>query len=141
MASGCATVPRPIFRPSRPATKANVEASPAKLGRGFAREGFAEGELDARVGRRAAFAEDALGEAGNIFEEHRLALAVRADDEVVERKRQLDDGIKARERSVAGPHLLDEDAGMAAAEEVDHAAGLDGFGEPVGGGLDRKSVV
>ena len=39
---------------------------------------------------------DALGEAGNIFEEHRLALAVRADDEVVERERKFDDRVESR---------------------------------------------
>lgn len=49
---------------------------------------------------------------------------------------EFDDGVEAREGAVAWPHFLDHDSAVAAAEEVDHASGEDGLGEPVGGGGD-----
>ncbi len=49
---------------------------------------------------------------------------------------EFDDGVEAWEGAVAWPHFLDHDSAVAAAEEVDHAAGEDGLGEPVGGGGD-----
>src|SRR5439155_1136350 len=77
-------------------------------------------------------AKDALRETGDVFQEHRLALAVRAHDGSVEREGQLDDGIEAGKGAVAGPHLLDHDAAVPGAEDVDHAAGEDRLREPVG---------
>ena len=81
-------------------------------------------------------AQNAFGEAADVFEKHRLPLAIRADDQVVEREREFDDRVEAGKRAVARPHLLDHDARVAGAEEVDHASGADGAGEPVGGGGD-----
>ena len=82
-------------------------------------------------GREIEVAQDAFGEAGDVFEEHRLALAVRADDEIMEAQRELDDGIEARKRTVTRPHLLHENPAVARAEEVNHAPGENRLGEPI----------
>jgi hypothetical protein len=86
-------------------------------------------------------AQDAVREAADVFEEHGLTLAVRADDEVVEGQRELDDGIEARKGAVTRPHFLDEDAAVAGAEDVDHLSGEDRLGEHVGGLLDERELV
>ncbi|MFM1945199.1 MAG: hypothetical protein RI897_4181 [Verrucomicrobiota bacterium] len=58
-------------------------------------------------------AEDTFGEAGDIFEEHGLALAVGADDKVMEAEGEFDDGVEAGEGAIAGPHFFDHDTAMA----------------------------
>ena len=111
------------------------------------------GHLD-RHGRRAAGREDHhhvrgpnakferidLGQAGRPLDEHRLALAVGADDLGVERHRQLDHRVEAGVRAVAGEHLLDRDARVAGPEQVDQAVGGDRLGAPAAGGLDRLGL-
>ena len=64
--------------------------------------------------------QDAFGQPAHVFQEHRLPLAVGADDEIVKRQRQFDDRIEARERAVARPHFLDHDAAVPGAEDVHH---------------------
>ncbi len=80
--------------------------------------------------------QDDLGEPGRPLDEHRLALAVRADDLGVERHRQLDHRVEARVRAVAREHLLDRDARVARPEQVDEAIGGDRVGAPAAGRLD-----
>src|SRR5204862_6371082 len=70
-------------------------------------------------------AQDDLTQAFRALDEHRLPLPVGAHDLRVERHRQLDDRMEAGIRAVAREHLLDGDARVAAAEEVDEAAGGD----------------
>ena len=72
-------------------------------------------------------AENALGEAGDILEEHGLALAIGADHQIMEGERKFHDGIEPGKGTIAGPHFLDENARMAAAEEMHHAPGKNGF--------------
>ena len=74
-------------------------------------------------------AQDALREAGDIFEEHGLALAIGADHDVMKRERKLDDGVEAGEGSVAGPHFLDENSAVPATENMHHSPGQDGRGK------------
>lgn len=88
------------------------------------------------AGLEVEVAQDAIGKAADVFEEHGLTLAIRAHDEVVEGQREFDDGIEARKRTVTRPHLLDEDAAVAGTEDVDHLTGEDGLCEQVGGLLD-----
>ena len=80
--------------------------------------------------------EDDLGQARHALDEHRLALAVGADDLRVEGHRQLDDGVEARIRAVAREHLLDRDARVAGAEEMDEPVGRDGLRAPLAGLFD-----
>lgn len=68
-------------------------------------------------------AEDDFGEPFDALDEHRLALSVHAHDLGVVRHRQLSHRVKTRVRAVAGEHLLQRDAGVAGAEQVDQAAG------------------
>ena len=63
--------------------------------------------------RELEIPENARGEAGDVFEEHGLTLAVRADDEVVEAQGEFDDGIEAGKRSVTRPHFLHENPAVA----------------------------
>lgn len=93
------------------------------------------------LGAEVEVAKDAIGEAGDIFEEHGLALAVRADDEVVEAEGEFDDGVEAGEGTVTRPDFLDQNPAMAGAEEVDHASGADGIGEPIGGLSDFAELT
>ena len=68
----------------------------------------AGGEDDHDVlGAEREVVEDDLGQAGHALDEHRLALAVGADDLGVERHRQLGDRVEPRVRAVAREHLLD----------------------------------
>jgi hypothetical protein len=92
------------------------------------------------LGVEVEIAEDAFGEAGHVFEEHGLALAVRTDHQVMEAEGEFDDRVEAREGAVAGPHFLDQDSAVAGAEEVDHASGEDGGGEPVGSLPDQAQL-
>src|SRR6478752_5777887 len=84
--------------------------------------------------------EDDLGKARRPLDEHRLALAIGADDLRVERHRQLDDRVEARVRAVAREHLLDRDARVPGAEEVDEPVVGDGIGSPLACRLDRVSL-
>ena len=59
--------------------------------------------------REIEVAQDAFSEPAHVFEEHRLPLAVRADDEIVKGKREFDDRIEAGKRTVTRPHFLDHD--------------------------------
>src|SRR5262249_54116958 len=76
-----------------------------------------------------------------IFKEHRLTLAIRPDDEIVETQGKFDDGIEAGERPVARPHLLDEDAAVTRAEQVHHASGQDRRSKPVRRLLDGRLLA
>lgn len=87
-------------------------------------------------GREREVAEDAFGEAADVLEIHGLALAVGSDDEVVEREGKFDDRIEAGEGTVPRPYFFNHDARMAGAEDVNHAASENGFGEPSGGFAD-----
>ena len=78
-------------------------------------------------------AENAFGEAADVFEEHGLALAVGADDEVVEAQREFNDRIETGKRSVARPHFLDQNPAVPGAEEVNHPSGKNCFSEPTSG--------
>ena len=93
------------------------------------------------AGLEIKVAQDATGEAADVFEKHGLPLAIRADDEIVEGQRELDDGIEARKGAVTRPHFLDEDAAVAGAEDVDHLSGENGLREEVGGLLDERELV
>ena len=90
--------------------------------------------------RQIEVSQDARGEAGNVFEEHGLALAVGADDRVVKREREFDDGVEAGEGAVTRPHFFDQDSAVAGAEEVNHSAGEDGLAEPVGGLFNGRAL-
>ena len=81
-------------------------------------------------------AENAFRQAGDVFQEHCLALAVGANHRVMKGQGKLNDGIKPGKRSVARPHFLDHDAGMAGAENMNHSPGKNGFAEPLRGLLD-----
>ena len=81
----------------RPSCRAAETARPSRSARRCSR--WSEMTSAVSCVRQVEIAEDALGEAGDVLEEHRLPLAVGADDEVVERQRQLDDRVEARETS------------------------------------------
>src|SRR5437762_6357645 len=66
--------------------------------------------------RDLEIAEDALREAGNIFQEHRLPLAVRANDGIVKGEREFDNRVEAGEGTVTRPHLFHEDSAVARTE-------------------------
>ena len=83
---------------------------------------------------------------GHPLDEHRLALAVGAHDLGVEGHRQLDHGVEPGIRAVAREHLLDRDARVAGAEQVDQAVRRDGIGAPAarrleGIGLGRGEAL
>src|SRR5208282_1696458 len=63
-------------------------------------------------------AQDAFGESADVLKEHRLPLAVGADDGVVEAQRKLHHRVKPWEAAVARPHLLDHDSAVYAAKQV-----------------------
>jgi hypothetical protein len=68
----------------------------------------ARAEDEHRVGRaQVVTGENLLGETLYPLDEHRLALAVRADDLSVEGHRELDDRIEPGEGAVAREELLD----------------------------------
>ena len=101
---------------------------PRQQGRGdlsIDKQGF--GRAAHRHSAEFSVADDLGGEARDVLEEHRLPLAVGADDEVVERQRQLDDRVKSGEAAVARELYFDWDARVAGAEEVHEAVrpGLD----------------
>ena len=73
-------------------------------------------------------AQDLLGVAQRLLQVQALAQAVGADDEVVKRQAQLDDGVPADEAALARRHLLAHHPAVAAAEQVDQAVGGDGVG-------------
>ncbi len=58
----------------------------------------------------------------------------------MKRKRQLHNRVEAGKGAVAGPHLLDHDAAVAAAKEVNHAAGQNSLTKPIGGLTDRFAL-
>ena len=70
-----------------------------------------------------------------------LAQAVGADDEVVERQPQLDDGVPADEAALARRHLLAQHPAVAAAEQVDQAVGGDGLGAECGGAVEGVALA
>ena len=67
----------------------------------------------------------------DVLQEHRLPLSIGTHHEVVEAQGELHDGVKPGERSVAGPHFLNEDAAMAGAKTMHHSASQDGLGKEV----------
>src|SRR5918994_3886980 len=76
--------------------------------------------------------EDRLRQALDPLDEHRLALAVGADDLRVEGHRELDDRVEARIGAVAREHLLDRDPRVAGAEQMHEAAARDRVGTEAG---------
>src|SRR5919109_4599531 len=81
-------------------------------------------------------AQDHLAKPLHMLEEHRLALSVRADHEVVKRQGKLDNRVKAREAAMAREHLFDEDARVSRAEEMDETIACNGLRTKLGGALD-----
>jgi hypothetical protein len=77
------------------------------------------------LGAQLEVGQDRPGEPLDPLDEHRLALAVRADDLGVVGHAQLDDRVEARVRAVAREHLLDGDPRVARAEEVHQPAAAD----------------
>ena len=77
---------------------------------------------EAVVGRRREVPPEDRAEPLDVLQEHRLPLAVGADDRVVIGHRQLDDRVEARERAVPREHLLDGHPRVARAEDVDQPA-------------------
>ena len=65
--------------------------APRAISTGTAVRPLAEKTIITSFGAEAEVDEDHLGQAGHALDEHRLALAVRADDLGVEGHRQLDD--------------------------------------------------
>ena len=92
-------------------------------------------------GRQIEVAQNAFGQPADILQEHRLPLAVRADDQVMKAQRQLDDRIEAGERAVARPHFLDQNPAVARAEQMDHAPGQNRFREPIGRLLNGRLLL
>ena len=82
---------------------------------------------------KVVVAEDAGGQAVDVLQEHRLPLSIGTHHEVVEAQGELHDGVKPGERSVAGPHFLNEDAAMPGAKTMHHSAGQDGLGKEARG--------
>ena len=76
----------------------------------------------------------------DVLQEHRLPLAVGADDRVVEGHRQFDDRVEPRERSVPREQLLDRHPRVARAEDVHEPALQDRAGEVVGRRADRVEL-
>ena len=81
------------------------------------------------TGHEIEVAQDAVRQAADVFEEHGLPLAVRADDGVVGGEGEFDDRVEAGEGAVARPHFLDHHATMARPEEMYHTTGQDRSGE------------
>ena len=81
------------------------------------------------LGGKIIVTEDASGQSVDVLEEHSLPLSIGTHHEVVEAQGELHDGIEPGERSVAGPHFLNEDAAMPGAKTVHHSAGQDGLGK------------
>ncbi len=81
--------------------------------------------------RQIEVPQDALGQPGNVFQKHRLPLAVRSHHQIVKAERKFDDGIESGKRAVARPHFLHDNAAVAGAEYMDHAPGQNRFGKPV----------
>src|SRR5215213_4266342 len=54
-------------------------------------------------------AKNDLAKTFHVFKEHRLALSIRANNEVVKCERQFDDRVEAGETPMTGKHLFDED--------------------------------
>ena len=121
-------------------TRSPRRRAPRAISTGTAVRPLAEKTIITSLRAEGEVRQDDLGEAGRPLDEHRLALAVGADDLGVERHRQLDDRVEARVRAVAREHLLDRDARVAGAEEVDEAVGGDGVGAPLAGLLDRLGL-
>jgi hypothetical protein len=81
------------------------------------------------LGGKIIVTEDASGQSVDVLEEHGLPLSIGTHHEVVEAQGELHDGIEPGERSVAGPHFLNEDAAMPGAKTVHHSTGQDGLGK------------
>jgi len=89
----------------------------------------ADAEHDHHVGRlELEVREDDLGQPFHPLDEHRLPLAVGADDLRMEGHRELHDRVETGEGAVAREQLLDGDARVARAEGVDEAAHADRVG-------------
>src|SRR6185503_11603967 len=71
--------------------------------------------------RNVEIAKDALGEARDVFKEHRLALPVRAHDRIVKSERQFHNRVETGKRTVARPHFFNEYAAVARAKQMHHA--------------------
>jgi hypothetical protein len=82
-------------------------------------------------------AQNDLSEAFDMFEKHCLALPVRANNEVVIRKREFDNGMEARKTAMARKHLFNEDARVTRAKEVDQSISGDSLCAYFSGMFDR----
>jgi hypothetical protein len=71
-----------------------------------------------------------------MFEEHGLALTVRADDYIMESQRKLDDGMKAGVTAMPWEHLLDKYARVTGAKHVNQSIPGDGLSAEFGGALN-----
>lgn len=93
------------------------------------------------AGHEVEVPQNPIRQASHIFEKHGLTLAVRADDEIVEGQRELDDGIEAWKRAVTRPHFLHENATVAGAKDMHHLSGQNRLGEHVRSLLDERKLV
>ena len=82
-----------------------------------------------------------LGQSADVLQKHRLPLAVRPDDEVVEAERQLDNGVEAGKGPVTRPHFLDQDAAVSRTEQMHHSPRQNCLRKPVGGLLNRGLLL
>src|SRR5215216_1928573 len=64
----------------------------------------------------------------HVFEEHRLALSVRANDEIVKREGQLDDRMEAGETSMTREHLFDKNARVSCGKKMNEPISRDRLG-------------
>ena len=125
----CAARRRATARPTsrrRPAARAPRAHAPSRSARPSSP--LALKTIIASVGRSSKFARIVSASPRHPLDEHRLPLPVRADDLRVEGHRELDDRVEAGIRAVAREHLLDRDARVAGAEEVDEPAAGDRVG-------------
>ena len=121
-------------------TRSPRARAPRAISTGTAVVPPAEKTISTSCGPNVKFDEDDLGEARRPLDEHRLALAVGADDLGVERHRQLDHRVEAGIRAVAREHLLDRDPRVAGPEQVDEPVGGDRVGAPLARLLDRVGL-
>ena len=93
------------------------------------------------VRRQIEVSQNPFGQPGDIFEEHRLALTVRAHHQIVKAERKLNDRIETGKRAVARPHLLDHYPAVTGAEKMHHPPGEDGLRKPFGCSFDRRRLL
>ena len=129
----CATaVTATTVSPRRCARRRHLDRAPPRVPLA------AEHDQRVRSGRSSKLARIVSARPAHPLDEHRLTLAVGADDRVVIAHRQLDDRVEARERAVPREHLLDGHPRVPGAEDMDEATGEDRVG--AGGGHLRDRV-